>query len=66
MRKVAKKQRDRQRTLPVGQCSRCGREFYPGTLCWRIAGMTLCEACFGPWIQEELAAYCLPAEEVTL
>ena len=64
MRKFVKRQWDRQRAAPVRLCSRCKGEIYPGQLCWYIGGVTLCRDCFSPWIQEELAAYCLPVEEV--
>lgn len=64
MKKIMKKQQDRQKAPPAGQCSRCGGELYPGSLCWRLSGYTLCEGCVVLWIQEELVAYRMPVEEV--
>ncbi len=47
MRTVPKKHRDPQRRCPAGQCCLCEGELYPGELCWRLAGRTLCRDCAG-------------------
>ncbi len=64
LRTTRKKTRDSQRVRPVGQCSRCGGEAYPGDLCWRLGGQTLCEDCLTPWLLAELAPFCTVRGEV--
>lgn len=50
MRITQKKHRDPQRLRPMGECSRCGAEQYPGGVCWRVNGQVICEDCALAWL----------------
>ena len=50
MRTVHKTYQDPQRAYPVGICSQCGRDLYPGSPCWRLCGQSLCGDCLLPWL----------------
>ena len=63
MRTVHKTYQDPQRAYPVGICSQCGRDLYPGSPCWRLCGQSLCGDCLLPWLVEELAAFRVRWEE---
>lgn len=64
MKPFLKRQSDLQRVRPVGECTRCGVELYPGGDCWRIGGQVLCGDCVAEWIREELAPFRVKLEEV--
>lgn len=45
MRVVRRKTKDRERAVPIGVCTLCGLESYPGQSFVRIWGNTVCRDC---------------------
>ena len=66
LRTVRKRNADRQRAVPRGECALCGGELYAGSACWRVWGRTLCEECLIPWLLAELEPYRTRWEEAEL
>ncbi len=45
MRRINRRTRDRERMSPIGICTLCGLELYPGQRYLRAWGCTVCGSC---------------------